>query len=323
MARTHAAPAPRPSRAVEHGEFAREVIAGLSRPRKTLPCRFFYDARGSELFEAITRLPEYYPTRVETGILAANAHDMVSGIADGSVLVEYGSGSSRKTELLLAALPASTAYAAIDVSESALHAARRRLLMRFPKLDVRVIVADFAEPVVLPHDLAGRPRLGFFPGSTIGNFAPADAVRQLAIFRQGLGAGSRFLAGVDLRKDARTLLAAYDDASGVTAEFNLNLLRRVNRELGGDFDRAGFRHRAIWNEGEGRIEMHLVSTRAQEVRVLGRVFRFAAGESIHTENSYKYTLEGFRDLARAAGWRPERCWTDSAELFSVHELVAA
>lgn len=317
-----AAQAPRPSTLADGGEFAREVIAGLSRPRKTLPCRFFYDARGSELFEAITRLPEYYPTRIETGILAVHAQDMVSGLPEASVLVEYGSGSSRKTELLLTALPATTTYVAVDVSESALSSARQRLVSRFPKLDVRGLAADFASPILLPGDLARRPKLGFFPGSTIGNFAPAEATRQLATFRAGLGRNARLIVGVDLRKDVRTLLAAYDDASGVTAEFNLNLLRRATRELGADFDLASFRHRAVWNEREGRIEMHLISTRAQVVKLLGRVFRFASGESIHTENSYKYTIEDFRDLAGAAGWRPGRLWTDDAHVFSVHELIA-
>jgi dimethylhistidine N-methyltransferase len=304
-------------------EFARDVIAGLSRPQKTLPCRYFYDARGSELFEEITRLPEYYPTRTEAAILEAHAGEMVDAIPRGGALVEFGSGSSRKTEILLERLPRLGCYVMSDVSASALDDAARRLFRRFPTLDVRAIVGDFSFPVALPGDIAARPKTGFFPGSTVGNFTPAEAQRLLRVLRAVLSPGGRLIVGADLKKDAKTLVAAYNDAAGVTAAFNLNLLARINRELGTAFDLAAFRHEAIYNPRAGRIEMHLVSLRAQEVAVRGRRFRFRAGETIHTENSYKYSIDQFQDLARSAGWQPQRVWTDAASLFSVHELVSA
>jgi dimethylhistidine N-methyltransferase len=304
-------------------EFARDVIAGLSRPQKTLPCRYFYDARGSELFEEITRLPEYYPTRTEAAILEARAGEMVDAVPRGGALIEFGSGSSRKTEILLERLPRLGCYVMVDVSESALDDAARRLGRRFPTLDVRAIVGDFSFPIALPADIAARPKTGFFPGSTIGNFTPAEAQRLLRVFRAVLSPGGRLIVGADLRKEAKTLVAAYDDAAGVTAAFNLNLLARINRELYAAFDLAQFRHQAIYNPRAGRIEMHLVSLRAQEVAVRGRRFRFREGETIHTENSYKYSIDQFRDLARSAGWLPQRVWTDQASLFSVHELVSA
>ena len=234
---------------------------------KTLPCRFFYDARGSELFEEITRLPEYYPTRTEAAILEAHAAEMADGVPDGGVLVEFGSGSSLKTEILLRQLPRLGAYVSIDVSDSALKDATARLAARFPTLDVRPIVGDFSYPVALPPDLAGRHKTGFFPGSTIGNLTPAEAGRLLRVFRRVLSPGGRLIVGVDLKKDARRLVLAYNDAAGVTAAFNLNLLARINRELGGNFDLDAFRHEAIYNPREGRIEMHLESMRDQEVTV--------------------------------------------------------
>lgn len=302
-------------------EFTTAVIDGLSRPQKTLPCRFFYDARGSALFEQITALPEYYPTRTETAILEAHAAEMADGVSEGGALVEFGSGSSRKTEVLLSELPRLGAYVAIDVSESALRDARRRLVARFPTLDVRPIVGDFSYPLALPADLARRHKTGFFPGSTIGNLAPAGAQRLLRVFRALLSPGGRLIVGVDLKKDARKLVLAYNDAAGVTAAFNLNLLARINREIGAAIDLGAFRHEAIYNPRDGRIEMHLVSRRDQDVRVAGRRFRFRTGESIHTENSYKYSVRQFQDLARASGWLPRRVWTDAGNLFSVHELV--
>ena len=219
-------------------EFAAAVIGGLSRPQKTLPCRYFYDARGSELFEEITRLPEYYPTRTEAAILEANAAEMAADVPKGGALVEFGSGSSLKTEILLRHLPHLGCYVMIDVSESALDDAARRLAARFPTLDVRPIVGDFSFPVALPPDVAARPKTGFFPGSTVGNFTPAEAQRLLRVFRAVLSPGGRLIVGADLKKDPRTLVQAYDDAAGVTAAFNLNLLARINRELGGSFDLA-------------------------------------------------------------------------------------
>jgi L-histidine Nalpha-methyltransferase len=304
-------------------EFALAVIEGLSRPQKTLPCRFFYDARGSELFEEITHLPEYYPTRTETAILEAHAGEMVDAIPRGGALVEFGSGSSLKTEILLKQLPQLGAYVSIDVSASALVAAARRLAARFPTLDVRPLVGDFSQPIALPADLAQRHKTGFFPGSTIGNFTPVDARRLLGVFRASLSPGGRLIVGADLEKDARRLVLAYNDAAGVTAAFNLNLLARINRELGGSFDLGAFRHEAVYNPREGRIEMHLVSTRQQEATVFARRFRFRRGESIHTENSYKYSTTRFQELARSAGWEPRRVWADAEVLFSVHELVSA
>lgn len=302
-------------------EFARAVIGGLSKAQKSLPCRYFYDARGSALFEEITQLPEYYPTRTEADILKAHGAEMVDTIDEGELLVEFGSGSSLKTEILLDRITASIAYVPIDVSEAALIDAEARLADRYPALDVRPIVADFSRPVALPDDLAARRKTGFFPGSTIGNLSPKDAQGLLAVFGQALGERGRLIIGVDLKKDPRNLVSAYNDAAGVTAAFNLNLLRRINRELGGNFDESQFRHEAIFDPLKGRIEMHLVSSRDQKVDVCNRVFRFKSGESIHTENSYKYSIDQFRDVARAAGWQAERVWTDTNQQFSVHELI--
>jgi dimethylhistidine N-methyltransferase len=309
--------------AVPHDlEFAASVIEGLSQPQKHLSCRFFYDRRGSSLFEEITRLPEYYLTRAETAILAGNAAAIASGVPDGAALVEFGSGSSSKTEILLAALPELSAYVPIDVSRAALEGARQRLKLRFPGLAVRPVLADFsADAAVLPPDLAEAHKLGFFPGSTIGNFAPGAAIELLRHMGRILAPQGRLIAGADLQKDPGVLLRAYDDPAGVTAAFNLNLLERINRELEGTFDPGGFRHAALYNPREGRIEMHLVSQRPQSARVCGRWFHFRAGESIHTENSYKYTVPQFQELARMAGWRPGRVWRDSENLFSVHELM--
>jgi dimethylhistidine N-methyltransferase len=302
--------------------FAESVIEGLSRPRKSLPCRFFYDTRGSELFEEITRLPEYYPTRAEIAILNAHGAEMARGVPEDAILVEFGSGSSRKTEILIENLPALAAYVPIDVSESALSGAKQRLQARFPALIVRPLLADFTRPAALPEDLANAPKLGFFPGSTIGNFAPAGARQLLIKMRDMLAPEGRLLIGVDLKKDARVLLRAYNDAAGVTAAFNLNLLARINRELDGSFDLASFRHEAIYDPREGRVEMHLVSLRDQTVSVFGLWFRFFVGETIHTENSYKYSISQFQDLARAAGWSAGRVWQDAERLFSVHELIS-
>jgi L-histidine Nalpha-methyltransferase len=306
----------------EEGDFAAAVLDGLSRPQKSLPCRFFYDTHGSELFEEITQLPEYYPTRTEAAILEAYAAEMAEGVPAGGILVEFGSGSSLKTEILLRQLPQLGAYVCIDVSESALAAAKGRLASRFPALDVRSIVGDFSRAVAFPADLAERPRTGFFPGSTIGNLVPAEAAHLLQSFGARLGTSGRLIVGVDLKKDARRLHMAYNDSRGITAAFNLNLLTRINRELAGTFDLGAFRHEAVYNPREGRIEMYLRSMRRQVVGILGRPFHFGAGERIHTENSYKYTIGQFHDLARSAGWQPRRVWTDAGDLFSVHELAA-
>ncbi len=302
--------------------FAAAARQGLAATQKTLPCQYLYDDHGSMLFERITQLPEYYPTRTETAILESCVSAIVAGTPAGSVLVEFGSGSSRKTEILLGALDKLAAYVPVDVSPSALEDAQARLADRFPALLVHPVVGDFRASLVLPPSLAARPRLGFFPGSTIGNFHPAAAADLLATMAGTLGRGARLIIGVDLRKDTARLIPAYDDAAGVTAAFNMNILTRANRELGADFDLDAFRHEARFNEAESRIEMHLVSRRAQVVTLLGDAFAFQPGESIHTENSHKYSVTAFQDLAREAGWRPSRLWMDSDGLFSVHELIA-
>lgn len=302
--------------------FAGDVVAGLSQPRKTLPCQYFYDTRGSALFEDITGLPEYYPTVTETAILRRYVTEIAGSNGDETLLIEFGSGSSTKTELLIDALPGLRCYMPIDVSASALDQAAGRLRERYPQLDVRPVVGDFTGTTAIPTDLEGRRRLGFFPGSTIGNFAPPQALDLLAAFRATLGAGSRLIIGVDLRKDVRTLLQAYDDAQGVTAAFNINLLVRINRELGGTFDLTGFRHKARYDLERGRIEMHLVSMRDQTASVCGHTFTFRVHETIHTENSYKFTIAQFQALASEAGWTPRQVWTDPKDLFSIHDLAA-
>ena len=306
----------------EASGFADAALRGLGAPQKTLPCQYFYDARGSVLFEEITGVPEYYPTRTEIGILGDCVGEIVAATPAASVLIEFGSGSSRKTEILLGAFDKLAAYIPIDVSASALAEARTRLGLRFPDLRVHAVVGDFRSALSLPDDLASRPRIGFFPGSTIGNFQPSEAIELLSLMATMLGRGARLIIGVDLRKDLSALLPAYNDAAGITAAFNKNLLVRANRELGADFDLDGFAHTAVFNAEKSRIEMHLVSQQAQTVSLLGQRFAFRPGETIHTENSHKYTVEAFHELSRAAGWSAGRVWMDAERLFSVHELVA-
>lgn len=301
--------------------FAAALIAGLSGRNKSIPCRFFYDAEGSRLFEAITRLPEYYPTRTEMEILRAHAVDLAALVPSGAVLIEFGSGSSTKTELLLAEMDGLFAYVPIDISAAALDDACARIEERFPRLRVMPVVGDFSQPLLLPDELADKPRVGFFPGSTIGNLTEKEAIGLLASMRAILGTDGLLIIGADLRKDVRKLIAAYDDAQGITAAFNLNLLHRANRELGANFDVAAFDHLATYDLRHGRIDMHLVSRTAQVAVVKGHRFHFAAGERIHTEHSHKYDLDGFRDLAARAGWRPQSVWTDAENLFSVHVLA--
>ncbi len=301
-------------------DFAQCVVDGLSQPHKSLPCRFLYDARGSALFENITRLTEYYPTRLEIALLEAHAEDMLRGFGEGGALVEFGSGSSRKTEILLARLPHLAIYAPIDVSRTALNGATRRLARLYPRLSTRPILGDFTQEVLLPADVGRMAQLGFFPGSTIGNFDPPSAVALLRAMRWTLARDSALVIGVDLKKDARMLIEAYNDSAGVTAAFNLNLLARANRELGADFDLDAFRHEAVYDPLKGRIEMRLVSVRAQSAGILGERFHFRVGERIHTENSYKFSFEQFSALAGAAGWRVSRSWTDAREWFSLFKL---
>ncbi|MGH1418273.1 MAG: L-histidine N(alpha)-methyltransferase [Hyphomicrobiaceae bacterium] len=303
-------------------DFARAVMAGLAKAEKSIPSRYFYDERGSALFEEITALPEYYPTRTETRILADNAKCIAGDVDEASVLIEFGSGSSVKTELLLKAIPHLHAYVPIDISPTALSDAKTRLTECFPKLLVVPIVADFSKPITLNPELGDLPRIGFFPGSTIGNLSSSDAVALLTRMRELLGNTGRLIIGVDLVKDEDTLVAAYSDAAGVTAEFNFNLLDRINRELGANFDVAAFDHKAIYNNQAGRMESYLVSKTQQSATLFGRTFDFKHGEAIHTENSYKYDLAGFASLAQKAGWSTRRVWTDADDLFSVHELTA-
>lgn len=308
------------------GTVAALALAGLRARPKTLPPHLFYDDVGCRLFYRITELPEYYVTRTELALLAQVADAVAARLAAPAALVEYGASDETKAAFLLDrrrdSAPVFAAYVPIDIAAPALAALRARLAQARPELAVYPVAADFLHPLPLPHEVLGLARLGFFPGSTIGNLDPDHACAFLGRMRVALGEGARLLIGVDLRKDPAILLPAYDDAAGVTAAFNRNLLARLNREAGAAFDPASFDHRAVWNAAEGRIEMHLVSRRAQTVRVAGELIEFAAGETIHTENSYKYTLAGFADLAAAAGWHGERMWTDPAALFSVHLLRA-
>ena len=304
----------------ERERFLSDVLEGLTRSAKTLPCKYFYDARGSALFDRICTLPEYYPTRTELAILRRHAGAMAAAIGPRCLLVEYGSGSSTKTRLLLDRLAEPAAYVPVDISREHLLQSAAALAAHYPRLRVIPVCADFTRPFALPDVPDAARVVGYFPGSTIGNFAPADARKFLADVAEQCGPGGALLIGVDLTKPRSVLEPAYDDARGVTAEFNRNLLRRANRELGADFDLAAFDHRAFWNASLGRVEMHLVSRRDQVVRIAGQAIPFAKGESIHTENSHKYELEGFAALAAAAGFTVERVWTDDAELFSVQLL---
>jgi dimethylhistidine N-methyltransferase len=303
----------------QDSEFARDVIAGLSAKPKLLWAKYFYDDRGSELFEQITALPEYYPTRTELGILEARADDIARLIPAGAALVEFGSGSTAKARIVLRAAQV-FAYVPVDISAGFLASEAARLRRDLSHLRILPVAADFTKPFALPAAISGRPRVGFFPGSTIGNFEPTQAADFLRHAARLLGAGAHFIVGVDLVKDERVLHAAYNDAAGVTAAFNLNLLRRINNELGADFDLGCFRHKAFFNQAQHRIEMHLESRVAQSVLVCGRVIQFAAGETIHTESSYKYTVESFQALAAQAGWSPAAVWTDAKGYFSLHAL---
>jgi len=301
--------------------FLEDVVAGLSARPKTLPSKYFYDAEGSRLFEAICDLPEYYLTRTETALLRQIAPEIAARIPDGAALVEFGSGASVKTRILLDAAPQLSAYAPIDISQSALDEAAGAIKTRYPSLTVAPLVDDFTRALRLPSAVAGRVAVGFFPGSTIGNFPPPEAEDFLRRAGELLGDGAMMVVGADVAKSGEVLIPAYDDAQGVTAAFNLNILVRINRELGGDFDLAGFAHRAVWNEQESRVEMHLVSATAQRVTIAGRTFDFAAGETIHTENSYKYRPEAFEAIARRAGWTVSRKWESTQPAFGVYVLT--
>lgn len=303
-------------------EVAAAATAGLQASPKTLPSKLFYDDVGCALFGRITELPEYYITRVEIALLKEVAPQVASLAPVGATVVEYGAGSEDKAAILLDALRDPRGYVPIDVAGEALHASAQRLGCSRPDLSIWPIEADFLKPVPLPPALAGAGLVGFFPGSTIGNLEPPVAVLFLRQARLALGPDALFLIGADLEKSPDVLLPAYDDAAGVTAEFNLNLLTRLNREAAADFVLDAFAHRAVWNADEGRIEMHLVSLAAQSATVGGRPFTFYEGETIHTENSYKHTPERFARIAGSAGWRVVRTWTDSDDLFGIYLLRA-
>ena len=306
--------------APEEDDFLAEVVAGLSATPKTLPCKFFYDEAGSALFGRICELPEYYPTRTETALMRDKVGEMAAAIGPQAQIVEYGCGSIEKVRILLDALQAPAAYVAVDISREHLRQAAEILATDYPAVEVHALCADFSRPFEVPDGIPGARRVGYFPGSTLGNFDHGAAEAFLAGAARLAGSGGGMLIGIDLKKDEDVLNAAYNDAAGVTAAFNLNLLVRINRELGGDFEPGDFAHHAFYNGSAGRIEMPLVSHRDQEVRIGEHRFSFAAGETIHTENSYKYSVAEFQALASRAGFEPAEMWRDPADLFSVHYL---
>ena len=296
--------------------FRADVLAGLAAPVPAIPARWFYDHRGSQLFEEITKLPEYYPTRTEAALLARYSGEIAAQVGPGKAVIEFGSGSSAKTPVLLRAIHPS-AYVPVDISGDFLRESAAALQAEFPDLPVYPVEADFTRQFDLPAEVEEAAKLGFFPGSTIGNFVARSAVDFLRAMKETLGEGSRLVIGMDRIKDVDILIRAYDDPAGVTAAFNLNLLHRINRELGGDVPVDGFRHRAIWNDALSRIEMHLEAVRDVAFSVCGQRFSFKAGETIHTENSHKYGYRDSRILLRAAGWGVVSEWTDEQEWFSI------
>lgn len=300
----------------------RDILDGLSQPQKTISPKFFYDERGSELFEAITELEEYYPTATELGIMRSNIDEIADLIGREASLIEFGAGSNLKIRLLLEHLHAPAVYVPVDVSRDYLVAAAEDLAADFPHIEILPVAADFTHPFDLPSPKIPPVRnIVYFPGSTIGNFSPEAALDLLKVMYQEAGEDGGLLIGVDLRKDTGVLERAYNDSKGVTAEFNLNMLRHINREFDATFDLAKFRHEAIYNETDGRIEMYLISTGAQTFSVSGHEFTIAEGERILTEHSHKYSLGGFASLAADAGFTVERVWTDERAWFSVQYLT--
>jgi dimethylhistidine N-methyltransferase len=299
--------------------FRDDVLAGLGSPIPAIPARWLYDRRGSELFDEITRLAAYYPTRTETALLHEIMAQIAARVPRGAAVIEFGAGSATKTPILIEAIDPAV-YVPVDISGDYLEESARDLQRRFPSLHVIPVVADFARPFALPAEIEDLPKLGFFPGSTIGNFVPWSATDLLRQFRALLGRRSQLLIGMDRAKPVERLIAAYDDEDGVTAQFNLNLLKRINRELDGDVPLDAFRHEARWNDILSRIEMHLVATRDVEFSISGQSFSFPAGSSIHTENSHKYGPRGSRVLLLAGGWTPIAEWSDEEEDFA--EILA-
>lgn len=303
--------------------FETAVLEGLSNDQKYLPCQWLYDQRGSELFEAITHLPEYYPTRTETAILKDRSDEIAEALGPRPALIEYGAGASVKTRILLDAIGELTAYAPIDVSSDFLMETAQQVRRDYPGLTVQPIIANFLDEIALPKWPENAPRVGFFPGSTIGNLSDLEIQHFLIRARQTLGLRAQFILGYDLRKSADILIPAYDDAQGVTAAFNLNLLERINRELQADFEIGQFEHQACWNDRLSRMEMHLVSRCTQTVRLAGQSFRFTPGETIHTENSRKFTEVAMRDACMSAGWSTLKTYTDPDHLFAVAHMQVA
>lgn len=302
--------------------FRADVAAGLAATPKFVPSRWLYDEKGSALFEEITKLEDYYPTRIETGILRNSAADIAQFCGEGAVLLEYGAGAGIKTEILLGALSAPQLYLPIDIAGEMLDATVERLKKRFSNLPTRPVCADFTHRFDLPADLPNGRRVAFFPGSTIGNLDTEQMEALLRQFRRHVGPIGKAVIGVDLTKDVAALLRAYDDRDGVTSAFNLNLLARINRELNGDFPLDRFRHEARWNVAEQAVEMHLVSRDARRVTVDGRCIAFAAGESIHTESSRKFDSRAFAAQAESNGWRVAAIWRDPGGFFALLGLSA-
>ena len=309
---------------VEESTFEADVLAGLNATPKRLPPKYFYDGAGSLLFERITELPEYYPTRCEMRILREHARDIAKLVPQGAALIEFGSGSSKKARIMLRALPKLAAYVPVDICGEMIEQEALELRPDFPGLQVLPVTADITQAFDLPAPAKAAPvRVGFFPGSTIGNFEPYEAAAFLRNAGRILGAGATLIVGADLTKQADVLNAAYNDAAGVTARFNLNLLVRINRELGGTFKLDAFEHHAFYNRERHRVEMHLASLKRQKVKVAGETIEFRAGETIHTENSYKYSVESLGALARGAGWQPVGAWTDERNYFSIQAFTQA
>jgi dimethylhistidine N-methyltransferase len=313
-----------PSQSDDLSDFAADVLKGLSATRKRVPPKYFYDAIGSKLFDRITEQPEYYPTRCEMRILQDNAGDIDKLIPPGAALVEFGSGSNKKARILLSSAPVLAAYVPVDICGEMVEQEAAELRPDFPYLNVHPVTADFTQEFELPAEAKSAPlRVGFFPGSTIGNFEPHEAAAFLRNAAKILGPNSKLIIGADLIKDAEILNAAYNDEAGITAEFNLNLLVRMNRELGGTFKLDTFEHHAFFNRERNRVEMHLASLKRQKVKVAGECFEFRAGETIHTESSYKYSVESLGALARGVGWTPSGVWMDEKKYFSIQAFTLA
>jgi dimethylhistidine N-methyltransferase len=311
--------------APEREDFLSDVLTGLVGMPKSLPCKYLYDERGSDLFQQICELPEYYPTRTETALLLDCAEAISAAIGPRCRLIEYGTGSSEKMRILLGALKLPSSFVSVDISREHLLQATSALARDYPEVDVHAVCADFTKPFVVPRstkNLVGKT-VAFFPGSSLGNFHHREAVEFLMNTANVIGPGGGLVIGIDLKKDVDILNAAYSDSAGVTAAFNLNLLVRINGELGGTFDADAFKHHAFYNEEKGRIEMHIVSLKEQTVGVGGKEIHFDEGETIHTENSYKYDIDEFQDLAHEAGFESAQVWTDPGHLFSVHYLEIA